>query len=704
MVFVDCLTLTSLVGVWRCGSQVERLWHFEPLQPWRRTLLTALRVLGIVRATPEQVRHHVGQVKTDDGASRYVEMLHQARAICSAMRNLEIAHDPLINALGSLWPVRTLIFYVEKASEDEVRLECLRIGLVAWMLRTQLHIDPSHGALLIARRPWHPHLEALARSAGGGLTVAAYPDFGALASVPRACGRLLEVCGMRLGRGLRELCARASALTATRRHGTRAWASRAGPPEPRIAVRYGHRTLRVEAAARSEFFWLPASGIPGSATLLYDVAADPPIDEDTLRTIQRRGITVLGRGPAVPAWSRTWRFPVTLCRTGWKVLWAIARCLARGRTISLYVAQRLLRLTAEYAQWYDFFRAQRVKVHVGTLHTSVAQVLALEALHGVTIAYQYSISNILCPTTMLSAGESVQCVFSPLFERLWRSVGAPVDRYLWTGCLDDNADHRAVGRARADTIRKDLHDHGARFIICFFDENSVNRWDISAPDEQAADDYDYLLQWLLSDPTLGMVFKPKRFDTLCRRIAPLADVVEQAGQTGRCVFLPSETPVSPVYPAHAAMAADVCIGKLEGASAALEARLAGVPTLLVDAEGFRTHPFHQWGKGSVVFDDWPSLRAAVERYRASPHAQPGFGDWTPGLDDLDPFRDGQAARRLGRYIGWVYAALKDGAAPDAAVAAASERYARQWDPIPRGRVVEGSPQAPRAMAEVSRDG
>ncbi len=108
------------------------------------------------------------------------------------------------------------------------------------------------------------------------------------------------------------------------------------------------------------------------------------------------------------------------------------------------------------------------------------------------------------------------------------------------------------------------------------------------------------------------------------------------------------------------MVADVCIGKLDGSTAALEARLAGVPTVLIDTEGFRSHPFYRWGRDRVVFENWKSLRAAIQRYRFAPEAYPGFGDWSPGLDGLDPFKDGHAGLRIGLYIAWVYEALKKG--------------------------------------------
>lgn len=80
----------------------------------------------------------------------------------------------------------------------------------------------------------------------------------------------------------------------------------------------------------------------------------------------------------------------------------------------------------------------------------------------------------------------------------------------------------------------------------------------------------------------------------------------------------------------------------------------------------------------MVFPNWPSLRHALEQYRAQPEAQPNFGQWLEGLEELDPFQDGQAGVRMGAYIRWIYEALNRGATPQGAIALASEQFAQRW--------------------------
>jgi len=132
-------------------------------------------------------------------------------------------------------------------------------------------------------------------------------------------------------------------------------------------------------------------------------------------------------------------------------------------------------------------------------------------------------------------------------------------------------------------------------------------------------------------------------------------------------------------PAAAAMAADIAIhGHLCAATAGMEAALAGVPTLLVDREGWHVCPLYELGVGRVVFRDWDDLWRALVEYWAKPGGIPGFGDWSSILNELDPFRDGRAAERMGVYIRWLIEGFKAGMDRETVMADAAERYCRRW--------------------------
>jgi hypothetical protein len=396
------------------------------------------------------------------------------------------------------------------------------------------------------------------------------------------------------------------------------------------------------------------------------------------KEIHEKNIEIIGEGPDISAWTPTWVMYKIYFYNLIRISYCAIKCLFVDHSISLYYIFSLLKLARDYAYWYDFFEANNIKLNISTsTATTVGQVLALDSLNGLSISYQYSISNIY-PTTFISSGENVQFVFSDLFKTIWQTVDAPVDQYIKTGFVHDSSVQTLPYSERILKTRAQLMENGAQFIICFFDENSIDRWDMPVPHIRAAEDYEFLLRWLFNNDTIGIVFKPKRSHDLFERLSSIADLIGPARDTGRCVFLTSNTTVGSIYPAEAALISDLCIGKLTGATAAFEAQLSGVPTLLIDAEGFDWHPFYEWGEGQIIFDNWETLRQRVEAYCLNPKGIPELGDWSPGRKYLDPFSDNRATQRMGAYIQWLLNAITEGQPKNVAMKIAAEKYADLW--------------------------
>jgi hypothetical protein len=128
-----------------------------------------------------------------------------------------------------------------------------------------------------------------------------------------------------------------------------------------------------------------------------------------------------------------------------------------------------------------------------------------------------------------------------------------------------------------------------------------------------------------------------------------------------------------------ALAADVTVhGNLVSATAGVETALAGAPTLLLDHERWSASPLNRLGAGTVVFRSLDELWETCLRHRSSPGGVPGFGDWSPILDEIDPFRDGCAAERMGTYIHWLLEGFQAGLDRQTVMADAAERYCARW--------------------------
>jgi hypothetical protein len=221
---------------------------------------------------------------------------------------------------------------------------------------------------------------------------------------------------------------------------------------------------------------------------------------------------------------------------------------------------------------------------------------------------------------------------------------------------------------------------GAQYIVSYFDENSSDdsRWHTGH--EFMRENFRFLLQKVLDHSWFGLIIKPKYPSSLHRRLGWVVDLLERAQATGRChVFTTGGMQHGTSTPAEAALSSDLAIhGHLCAGTAGFEAALAGVPTLLLDREGWEISPLYRLGVGRVVFQNWEDLWETMCKHRNDPASVPGFGDWSPLLPEMDPFRDGGAAERMGAYLTWIHDGLKAGNDRATVLADAAERYTAQW--------------------------
>lgn len=668
ILFVETITLSSLFRLIPLGRSLGAILYFDRSSPLACRVLSLLRRLGVVHCSISRIDNYIGQVRNASGDSEFGNTLSRAREICRRIRKERLEADPLIEAMRSFWTKEKLLLYFDKLVEREVNAECFRLSLVKWIMQRQFGTPGNRAVLLLQQKHWFSAIREEARRLGIELDTCWSTSF--LEDVVRRAGRIAAASLMAIA-ALVEKMKRARAVSAVKQH------SPAATLGGTLAVRYWYRTVRLDPGERSEFFWLNELPWSDSRILLYDYVSGKHMAAEELRKLESHGIQILGRAPGIQSWCPSVRVVSSAASAAWALLKGLANCLVRGKSVPAYTVWKLVLLAVEFAYWHDFFQANDVKAHLGTLNTTVGQVLAMDRLEGITMAYQYSASNLFFPTKLLTAGENVQFVFSSAFERLFQDIEAPVEYIVKTGYVYDSVVHK-LNPDRAAGVRVKLQANGAQYVICFFDENTIDKWDILCSSQDAVRDYQYLLTWLLSDPTLGMIFKPKNSLNLFDRLAPISGLIEQARQTGRCVFLMSDMLYGNIFPAEAALAADVCIGKLVGTSAPLEARLVGKPTLLVDSEGLKGHPFYYWGKGRILFEDWSSLRLAVEQYHEHPSSNPVLGEWSPELEELDRFQDGCAGLRLGSYIFWIHDGLKRGFSKQDAMAEAAEKYTRRW--------------------------
>jgi hypothetical protein len=188
----------------------------------------------------------------------------------------------------------------------------------------------------------------------------------------------------------------------------------------------------------------------------------------------------------------------------------------------------------------------------------------------------------------------------------------------------------------AQEIRDYLRSNGAKKIIFCIDENSIDdsRWHTGHKLQQ--ENYSCILREVLKKPWLGVVFKPKNYLNLRKRLGDVNNLLMQAESTGRCyVYKKSGRHTTSAPPILAGLSADVCIhGHLNAGTAALECAIEGIPTLLVDREGAPFSVFYKMGQDNIIFKNWDSALESAIKYFQHPDSVSKFGSWYKFTADI----------------------------------------------------------------------
>lgn len=446
----------------------------------------------------------------------------------------------------------------------------------------------------------------------------------------------------------------------------------------KIAVEYYGCFHLDKPAYYSDFFFWQQSDIPARDLLaLFRIVGDP-VDQDKWTMLQKNDLGFLVVDPRASRCGRAKPYLPDMK----KIRVAKGEPRLKDLLIRGFERKWFKKIVRDYEWWYHYwkeiFKNQDAKIYVGwykydALHCPLGA--ALRDAGGLLALYQRALD--LTPFVETQIHSDLYFAYSPLMAGIERKVKSKIDYLIVTGYLGD---HRfSLLRGAAQKLRGQLGAAGARYIISFTDENSSDdsRW--GTGHEFMRVNYAFLLEKLLQNRWLGLVLKPKVPLTLRRRLGEVRPLLEEALKTGRC-FLYEEGPIQGTYPpAAAALSADIAVhGHLCGPTAAFEAALAGTPTVLLDREGWHVSPLYQLGEGKVVFKDWETLWAAcMDRYRTQVKDHP-VGCWGEMLNQLDPFRDGKAAYRMGTYLKWLIEGFKQGRRREDILTEAAHRYQKNW--------------------------
>ena len=289
VLFAEKITPFSLLRLLAFGRSLTSILYFDPPTAGALRMLRLFQAAGLIPGAVRQVDRHIGQVRNGSGASEFGNIRGRAREICQKIRKERLETDPLIKAVESFWAKDKVLLYFDKMVERDVNAECLRMALVQWIMTHEFGTPGSQPYLLLQRKHWLPDLREEARSQGVRLIT--YWSAGFLKDAIKRAGQ----AGVILVRTIKSL---AGKVRGPRRPPADQQPARAERSGTTLAVRYYYRTLPIRSCGAVGIFLAQRCFISDRYDPSLRLCLYKPLDQETLREFNSRGIRILGRAPA----------------------------------------------------------------------------------------------------------------------------------------------------------------------------------------------------------------------------------------------------------------------------------------------------------------------------------------------------------------------------------------------------------------------
>lgn len=277
---------------------------------------------------------------------------------------------------------------------------------------------------------------------------------------------------------------------------------------------------------------------------------------------------------------------------------------------------------------------------------SDAMMLVAPKIGVTTIAYQYSNINVKSPLMLATADKFL--IFSKLYENVFQNKNIKPIKFIEVGYLYDNVSSLVMDKAKSH--RKKLCDAGAEFVICYFDEAvQHDRWGLVNKNDHL-DEIHTLANSVIKDSSMAVIIKSQFMFNSPSQLYPDDKLIQSAKNTGRLLEMKNGYHRNDIYPTEAALASDLCISHKFGATAAIEAVICGIRTVLLDPYDTQTDFDNIYDRVDVEYENIHMLMNAVNKYRQGDLSFKNLGDWSEIQDVFDPYLDGKSVERLRNEI------------------------------------------------------
>ena len=332
--------------------------------------------------------------------------------------------------------------------------------------------------------------------------------------------------------------------------------------------------------------------------------------------------------------------------------------------------------------WKELFESFSVKIHLDIKEYGMdilIKNLAMDLVGGLCIGKERS------SLRNMPSGSLLGCYPSHVFFSWNKDSLLALSKRNNTGAQDyiiisGNINDYSFSLKKSQNMNKSFLKNKPKLTIGLFDNlaskntgTSIQRIFFSHMEKF----YKSFLNWVLEDEQIGLIIKSKK-PMVLENFREINELIKVAQATGRCLFYTSEPGI---FQSDIASIIDIAVTiGLVLPGTFVDLALCGCKVVHYDATNIR--PFekelYKWGYGKIIFDDIDEMVAASRRYKKDPDSYKDFGDFSQHLDELDPFRDGKAFRRVGGYLYNLLEILDNGEGRDKAIQYANKIYADTW--------------------------
>ncbi|NIM10370.1 MAG: hypothetical protein GTO45_00135 [Candidatus Aminicenantes bacterium] len=429
----------------------------------------------------------------------------------------------------------------------------------------------------------------------------------------------------------------------------------------KILITYATGLLEAQ---RNDLSYYHAADIdPGRILIFFRVAKYPPSDKE-LAWIKQNKISCIASQsmkpsiPGIPQWKPSAILKREIKAFCWLYIKTFLQCLRKRKKHSLWFLDKLWTMGMEVAYWKDFLVQNKVSILMNPNPSefnfipdaAVTDIggLAVEAERSIRFDYCTYIHNSATHIGFVTGPYSLTQIPEPSFSLVT----------VQTGALN------VTDSPYKDKRLDELKDQG-KIVVSVFDESANDVFF----GESISQLYRAVIDLVTGDDRFALYIKTKKTDVL-ENLADINDEVKELERKSRCVL--AEWKISA---AAAASFSDLVVSV--PSTAAFESVITGTRTIVFNPMRAGSRLFYSNnGLNRRVFEDGESMIAAIKKYADG--KDDSVGDCSDIVPQIDPFRDGMGAKRIGEYLKWCLEGFDSGLEWQAIIQAANNRYTKEF--------------------------